>query len=100
MVFSKPNYFEMVKLICTATSSPAGEGHAECHTSSLSQWGSTKLLLAFVSLLGTEAKGPHSISDHSTEMQQRVGLPMKPDQWTTTRSQPSFQGSHLACPHA
>lgn len=66
MVFSKPNYFEMVKLICTATSSPAGEGHAECHTSSLSQWGSTKLLPAFVSLLGTEAKGPHSISDHST----------------------------------
>ena len=90
MVFSKANYFEMVKLICTAASSPAGEGHAECHMSSISQWGSTKRLPVFVSLLGTEAKGPHSIRDHSTEMQQGVGLPMKPDQWTNTRSQPSF----------
>ena len=25
MVFSKPNYFEMDKLICTAASSPAGD---------------------------------------------------------------------------
>ena len=66
MVFSKPNYFEMVKLICTAASSPAGDDMQSATYPASPSGGSTKLLTAFVSLLGTEAKGPHSISDHST----------------------------------